>query len=346
MMRRAVYLVQQCGVPPQQILMLTFSVKAAKEIRDRLKQAFCNPLELPVAKTFHALAFAWVNMHWKRCSLGSAPSLLTTDAARRGLMERVIVRWMWDERLGRCVKWLRLPPGALWSNVAEAIRTTEPAIFAELQAAASDDVPHYNPPEPSNPRRSGRDASDVAKEQNLRRERQEAFERAREEALQFHCYFHLRLRSSRQVAPSAASSAASGKRMDDLDTQFGSKKLKKKATDLLEVVKRVRIQGHSYAEYPAPDGELCQRYEETQRREGLTRSLWSSTSFSATAKSLCTFATHLQTLLWTSFRIAAICRNGCYKSLWTLHNRGSLLLATRTNAFMAFVMRSRATSAD
>ena len=66
-------------------------------------------------------------------------SLLTTDAARRGLMERVIVRWMWDERLGRCVKWLRLPPGGLWSNVAEAIRTTEPAIFAELQAAASDE---------------------------------------------------------------------------------------------------------------------------------------------------------------------------------------------------------------
>ena len=46
MMQRALFLAQQ-GVPPASILMVTFSVKAAEELKSRLDVAFSTPPPQP-----------------------------------------------------------------------------------------------------------------------------------------------------------------------------------------------------------------------------------------------------------------------------------------------------------
>ena len=114
MMQRALYLVQQQAVPPSRILMVTFSVKAADELKSRLDVAFGTPppqqpqqqpqlpqqpqqpqqslppaactavsharAAIPVAKTFHALAFFWVRTYWQAAGLGARPTPLTGNA--------------------------------------------------------------------------------------------------------------------------------------------------------------------------------------------------------------------------------------------------------------------------
>ena len=102
MMQRALHLVQQQAVPPSRILMVTFSVKAADELKSRLDVAFGTPPPLPppppplppaartavsharaaipVAKTFHALAFFWVRTYWQAAGLGARPTPLTGNA--------------------------------------------------------------------------------------------------------------------------------------------------------------------------------------------------------------------------------------------------------------------------
>ena len=102
MMQRALHLVQQQAVPPSRILMVTFSVKAADELKSRLDVAFGTPppqppppplppaargsavsharAAIPVAKTFHALAFFWVRTYWQAAGLGARPTPLTGNA--------------------------------------------------------------------------------------------------------------------------------------------------------------------------------------------------------------------------------------------------------------------------
>eukprot|EP00964_Phaeocystis_antarctica_P038868 scaffold22238_cov62-Phaeocystis_antarctica.AAC.2 len=118
MMQRALYLFQQQAVPPSRILMVTFSVKAADELKSRLDVAFGTPppqpppqpqpqpqqqpqqpqqpqlpqppaartavshahAAIPVAKTFHALAFFWVRTYWQAAGLGARPTPLTGNA--------------------------------------------------------------------------------------------------------------------------------------------------------------------------------------------------------------------------------------------------------------------------
>ncbi|MFN5958978.1 MAG: UvrD-helicase domain-containing protein, partial [Planctomyces sp.] len=55
---RAAFLINRCGVAPEELLLLVFNRAAADEMKRRLKHMEC---EVPHAMTFHALAYAIVH---------------------------------------------------------------------------------------------------------------------------------------------------------------------------------------------------------------------------------------------------------------------------------------------
>lgn len=77
LMGRVRHLLDQ-GADPSRILVLTFTRKAARELKDRLQRACPAGAALPKADTLHALALEY----WARV-MGEAPILLSEESSRR-----------------------------------------------------------------------------------------------------------------------------------------------------------------------------------------------------------------------------------------------------------------------
>ena len=71
MVQRALHLVNHYKFNPEEILMITFSKKAANELKERITSVFSSldpskdQIILPTVKTFHGLAYTWVHRYWK-----------------------------------------------------------------------------------------------------------------------------------------------------------------------------------------------------------------------------------------------------------------------------------------
>lgn len=82
LVERARYLIQDEHIPPGRILVLTFSNKAANELRNRLDLHGLAVEEMKIA-TFHAYGLDFLRMYWTACDLPKDFRLL--DPARAGL---------------------------------------------------------------------------------------------------------------------------------------------------------------------------------------------------------------------------------------------------------------------
>ena len=86
---RVAWLVQVEGVSPHGILAVTFTNKAAGEMRSRIEQQ----LELPSAPlwigTFHGIAHRLLRMHWREAGLPQGFSILDAEDQQR-LVKRII----------------------------------------------------------------------------------------------------------------------------------------------------------------------------------------------------------------------------------------------------------------
>lgn len=98
LVHRIAWLIQVMGVPPHRILAVTFTNKAAKEMRERLETALghgSQPRHLWVG-TFHAIAHRLLKTHWQDAQLPQDFHILDSDDQLR-LIKRVYQNLNLDE---------------------------------------------------------------------------------------------------------------------------------------------------------------------------------------------------------------------------------------------------------
>lgn len=78
---RAVHLLQERGLPPERLLALTFSNKAAEEMRVRLQETVGPKADQVWIGTFHAFGFEILRKDGQRLGLPNTPKLLQTSDA-------------------------------------------------------------------------------------------------------------------------------------------------------------------------------------------------------------------------------------------------------------------------
>ena len=91
--RRVAHLVRNLGVPPDQILVLTFSNKAARELRERLSRDHilgAASAKRVCARTFHGFALALLRTHAAAAGLGDARFSVLGDSQQIALMRECV----------------------------------------------------------------------------------------------------------------------------------------------------------------------------------------------------------------------------------------------------------------
>jgi DNA helicase II / ATP-dependent DNA helicase PcrA len=84
--RHAIFLVESEGVPPQQILVITFTRAATEELRNRLRAEFGEGAKLPLVSTLHSFALKTVLANSARVRL-PAPIRIADDYEERHIIQ-------------------------------------------------------------------------------------------------------------------------------------------------------------------------------------------------------------------------------------------------------------------
>src|SRR5665213_2549893 len=96
LVHRIAWLIQQEGLSPFNILSVTFTNKAAKEMRSRVEALLGLTSRNMWIGTFHSLAHRLLRMHWREAGLSEGFQILDSDDQYR-LIKRVIAGLNLDE---------------------------------------------------------------------------------------------------------------------------------------------------------------------------------------------------------------------------------------------------------
>ncbi|MFT7385085.1 MAG: DNA helicase-2/ATP-dependent DNA helicase PcrA, partial [Urechidicola sp.] len=94
---RIAWLIQTAGVSPHGILAVTFTNKAAKEMRGRIESLMQTPLRGMWVGTFHGIAHRLLRAHWQEAGLKQNFQILDGDDQLR-LVKRVLASLDLDEK--------------------------------------------------------------------------------------------------------------------------------------------------------------------------------------------------------------------------------------------------------
>ena len=106
LVHRIAWLVSQEGVSPQSILAVTFTNKAAGEMRGRIESLLNLPVHAMWVGTFHGLAHRLLRLHWREAGLPQSFQILDQEDQQR-LIKKVIRALNLDETrwVPREVQW-------------------------------------------------------------------------------------------------------------------------------------------------------------------------------------------------------------------------------------------------
>ncbi len=88
LVHRIAWLVQQQGISPSNILAVTFTNKAAQEMRDRVEKMLQMPLRNMWLGTFHGLSHRLLRSHWQQAKLAQSFQIIDSDDQLR-LIRRI-----------------------------------------------------------------------------------------------------------------------------------------------------------------------------------------------------------------------------------------------------------------
>jgi len=106
LVHRIAYLVRVLGVAPQHLLAVTFTNKAANEMRQRIESLLGFPTEHLWIGTFHGLAHRFLRRHWREAGLSESFQIMDSEDQQR-LIRRLIKGMGLDEGewVPRDVQW-------------------------------------------------------------------------------------------------------------------------------------------------------------------------------------------------------------------------------------------------
>ena len=89
LVHRIAYLVEALGISPGGVLAVTFTNKAAAEMRGRVERLLEGPARAMWVGTFHGIAHRLLRMHWREAGLPQNFQILDADDQLR-LVKRVM----------------------------------------------------------------------------------------------------------------------------------------------------------------------------------------------------------------------------------------------------------------
>jgi DNA helicase-2/ATP-dependent DNA helicase PcrA len=98
LVQRVVHFVQERGIPPENLLAVTFTNKAASEMRLRLSEELGGASRGLWVGTFHSIAHRLLRTHWQEAGLSEHFQILDSEDQLR-LIKRLIQSLKWDEDL-------------------------------------------------------------------------------------------------------------------------------------------------------------------------------------------------------------------------------------------------------
>lgn len=136
LIRRIMYMVHVENIRPASILCITFTNKAAAEVRERLQRTGVDPRNLTAA-TFHSFCFGLLRLFHKAVGFAQCPTVWTDADLKRAVS--LALRLVNLER-GRAdlVHWLELEAGAPWKDIFAKVQSDHPDVWSSCTEKAKE----------------------------------------------------------------------------------------------------------------------------------------------------------------------------------------------------------------